>query len=88
MSYVILGRQAKEIKSKEDFLKFLEAFNDYLKERKVEWENRTLEDYLEGLTGFVHDLEGYYMNQGEEVDTNTPNWSMFANIMLAATHYE
>lgn len=88
MGYVVLGREADKINSKKDFEKFMISLLDYLKTSKLEWENRNLEDYLEGIYGFTHDLDGFYKNKGESADTEKPNWRMLANILLAAIHYE
>lgn len=88
MGYVTLSREVEKISNKKDFEKFLKGLIDYLKTYKLEWENKNLEDYLEGVYGFTHDIDGFFKNQGREVDTNNPDWKMIANILLAATHYE
>jgi hypothetical protein len=54
------------------------------------WENdnNNIVDYLEGMSGFVHDLDGWHKNRGDGGDAEVPSWAAFARILLAATIYE
>jgi len=58
------------------------------KNNKPEWENCSIEHYLEGLYGFTSDIDGYYQNMKQDVDTTQASWKMMARILLAARVYE
>ena len=80
---------ARQIQSKGDFDEFLELLiMDVQSEEFQQWENKTIEDFLNGLKGFTHDIAGYYRNLGEEFDPNLPNWRTVADLLLAARVYE
>lgn len=76
-----------KIKNREDFLVFIEAL---LKDRihnASSWENPDMESYLEALGRWVEDMDGYYINTGQEVPKNV-DWKVFADILMAAKVYE
>jgi hypothetical protein len=52
----------------------------------VEWENRTLRDYLEALSAWLTDCDGAYRNGGREVPANA--WEIICDALHAATAYE
>lgn len=75
---------AEQVKSKQDFIEFLQVlFNDY-KKNKEEWENPELGRYIEAMERFLTDSVDKSMNK---IDF-TPSWSLFARIMVAASIYE
>jgi hypothetical protein len=51
-----------------------------------EWENRSLEHYLEALASWIEDCPGYFANRGLAEPTQ-PTWSLFAHMLRAATMY-
>lgn len=55
---------------------------------KDNWENITLERFLEAMAAWVDEMDGYYENVGEPFDENQPSWSNFSDILSAATMYE
>jgi hypothetical protein len=52
-----------------------------------EWENATLERFLEALSASWQDIPGLYRNRGEEFP-ETPTWKMVAEALVMATGYE
>ena len=52
-----------------------------------EWENTTLERFLDALAGVLHGLRGGYANRGEPFP-DTPTWAMFAGALVGASGYE
>jgi hypothetical protein len=66
---------------------FLEALAQDLKSRPAEWENNTLERYIEALARWVADSGGYYRGQGLDVPVS-PTWKNVAEMLLAAKMYE
>ena len=79
---------AEQIQSKEDFEKFLRHLLQNLATSREQWSNVTLEQFLGGLCGFAHDMQGYYRNRGETVDLDQPTWKILADLLLAARVYE
>lgn len=79
---------AKTVSSREDFVRFVEYLNDDYRQKQDEWGNKTLGDFLGGLSGFANDMAGYYKNMGEAVDVEQISWRIAAEMLLAATVYE
>jgi hypothetical protein len=84
-------KEARELidtmKSKEDFVAFVEALRRSLAESPEQWENRTLDDYLEALGRWTEDSDGYYQNTGQPVPRRV-DWKVFARALCAASVYE
>ncbi|MGR6001304.1 DUF7660 family protein [Bacillus cereus] len=76
-----------DVDSKEKLLELLFHLQKDFKENQDEWENITLEDYLESMEAWVNDCEGSYQNRGEEMPKNI-SWGFIAQVLLAAAHYE
>ncbi len=77
-----------DIKSRTDFIKFIELLLEDYKANPEEWENRDLESFLEALGRYSEDVDGYYKNFGINVDLENTNWRVFADILRGATVYE
>jgi len=77
----------KEIRSKEDFIKFVGDLILDLKTNPNTWENKNLDAYLDALQRWTGDMEGYYINNNLPVPENV-NWRIFADILMAARMYE
>jgi hypothetical protein len=75
---------AEQVKSKEDFVNFLQVLIADFSNNKEEWENPELGRYLEAMEGFLQDSTEKSINK---IDF-TPSWSLFARIMVAASIYE
>jgi hypothetical protein len=69
--------KVEEINNQADFVIFLKSLKKDLKENKEDWENDSLERFLEGLYGYCMDKE-------EEC----PTWKVFAELLLGAKVYE
>lgn len=68
---------ANQIETQQDFNVFLKALKRDLKSNSQEWENDTLESFIEGLDGYCND------KPQEEL-----SWRIFAELLLAAKVYE
>jgi hypothetical protein len=80
--------RAEAIQSKADFASFLQLLLRNYRDHPNEWENNTLERFLEAMGGFVDGLDGYYSNIKMEVDLTKPGWRVFADILLAGRVYD
>ena len=75
---------AEQVKSKEDFVNFLQALISDFKNNKEEWENPELGRYLDAMERFLYSSTDESINK---IDF-TPSWSLFAKIMITASIYE
>ena len=67
----------EKIKTRQDFEFFLKKLIIDFNDNKGDWENSTLESFLEGLYGYNYNS-----------DNDKPTWKLFAEIILAARVYE
>jgi hypothetical protein len=82
-----LYERAENVKSREDLFEFINHLRRDLQANKDEWENRTLEDYLEAMAAWICDMEGFYMSKNQPVPKQ-PTWKTFADILYASSMYE
>jgi hypothetical protein len=76
-----------EVSSKEDLADFIEAMREDLLKDPTQWENATLDRFLEAMAAWVRAMDNFYRNTGKQ-PIETPTWSVFADILLAAKMYE
>lgn len=70
------------------FIKFLNALRKDFLENPESWENKTLPDFLQALSIYTEDIQGYYDNMKLNISAEKPDWSTFADIFKAAKIYE
>ncbi|MEU9703154.1 hypothetical protein [Streptomyces sp. NPDC047981] len=76
-----------EVRSREELVAFLRELHQEFRRHGDEWENHTLERFLEALAAWVHDAPGVYRNFGKEFPADG-SWDFFAQALYAATLYE
>lgn len=54
--------------TKQEFIHFIENLKTNFIENKEQWENKTIEDYLEAMSRYVEDIDGYYENTNQDID--------------------
>jgi hypothetical protein len=74
--------------TRNQFIEFLEEFRKELKENKSDWENRTLEDFLEAMQAYTTDIQGFYDNMKMDINADEPTWENFKTILKGASVYE
>jgi hypothetical protein len=82
-----LYKEVKQVGSKEEFLRFLRMLINDFKNKPDEWENKSVESFLEGMQSWVEDMEGYYENNNLPIPNNI-DWGFFANVFYAGKIYE
>ncbi|GAA0545056.1 DUF7660 family protein [Chitinophaga japonensis] len=82
-----VNEKISRIDSKEDFLYFLIDLIADFRHNRDEWENKSLESYLDAMASWIADMEGFYMNNNIPVPTSV-DWKFFARILIAAKMYE
>jgi hypothetical protein len=83
---ITLNDQVEKIKSQKDFIDFANNFlEDYL-ENPSDWENASLEAFLDALVSVIAHLQFFYENRGESMPGQV-NWKTFAEVLLEAKSY-
>jgi hypothetical protein len=76
-----------EIRTREDLAAFVrDLHHDFLRQGD-EWENPTLDRFLEALAAWIADSDGRYRNFGKELPPHG-DWTFFARALAAAVVYE
>ncbi len=71
-----------------EFISFLKEFKTDFEQNKANWENKTLEDFLESMIAYTRDIQGYYDNMKLNIDADEPTWENFMAILKGASIYE
>lgn len=82
-----LSQQADEVRSSEDLAAFVRRLAEDLRTNPEKWENDKLGSFLEAMSAWIEDMDGYFQNRGEPVPTQ-PDWKLFARFLSAARFYE
>nr|WP_253267796.1 hypothetical protein [Streptomyces asoensis] len=82
-----LDDQADSVRTREDFVQFLADALADLQNRPEDWENVTLENFLEAWGAWVGSMPGWCKNQGKELP-DQPDWNLLAAMVMAARIYE
>jgi hypothetical protein len=77
-----------EVSDKASFVQFLTMLHEDFIHNPENWENRNLGDFLEAMSRYVDDMQGYYNNTNQSIDTTQPSWKVFADVLKGATLYE
>jgi hypothetical protein len=84
---VNLHERIESIKSKEDLADFVEALRSDLEVNAADWENPTLDRFLEAMAVWIRSLDQYYKNTGQP-RADLPSWKTLADILYASKIYE
>jgi hypothetical protein len=77
----------ERVETREEFCEFVKELFANFQQHPEEWENNSMDAYLEGIGLFAKSMDGYYRNIGERIDCDTASWRIFADILLAARVY-
>ena len=50
--------------------------------------NKKLENFLEAMSSYAQDIQGYYDNMKQNINADEANWQTFADILKGASIYE
>jgi len=71
--------------TKNEFIKKLRLnFNS----NENEWENKTIPEYLEAIERYAEDVQGFYDNTNQNIDSEIASWKVFSDILIGASTYE
>lgn len=57
-------------------------------EDQTQWENTSVDSFLEALSAWIEDSDGFYANNGIQLNPDVASWQVFADALSAATVYE
>ncbi|GHN01601.1 hypothetical protein WSM22_30900 [Cytophagales bacterium WSM2-2] len=77
-----------KVTDRQSFTKFLGLLHKDFLDNPESWENRTLPDFLEALSAYAQDIQGYYDNRKLNVNADKPDWRTFSDIIKGAKIYE
>lgn len=77
-----------KVTDRQSFIQFLDLLRKDFLENPKSWENKNLSDFLEALSAYTADVQGYYDNMKLHVSADKPSWSTFADIFKGAKIYE
>ncbi len=73
--------------TREELAQFVRQLAREAEGADLDWENSTVGTYLEAMSAWIDDLDGYFHNRGEEVPEQ-PTWPLVAMMLSAARVYE
>ena len=77
-----------KVTDRQSFIKFIDLLRQDLLNNPEEWENNTLDRFLDAMSAYAEDIQGYYDNMKMKVMADEPAWQTFADILKGATIYE
>ena len=78
----------ESVTSREDFARFVAAFRADLLAKPEEFDNRTLDGFLDALSRYADDVPGYLKNVGSPLHPEAPSWQLFAIMLCGAKLYD
>ncbi len=78
----------EQISTRKDYVRYVEQLRHDLEHNPDNWQNRDLKSFLEALSRYAQDVDGYYMNSSISVDADEPSWRVFADLLTGASMYE
>ncbi|MEU0837244.1 hypothetical protein ACNPQM_43800 [Streptomyces sp. NPDC056231] len=75
------------VRTRADLVSYMGKLSQEAETASGGWQNRSLDRYLEALSAWTNDMDGYFINRGERVP-DQPDWSLIADMLRAACFYE
>ena len=77
-----------KVTDRKSFIKFLDLLQKDFKENPNSWENKNLDDFLEAISCYTKDIQCYYDNTKQDINSDEASWKIFADIFQGAKIYE
>ncbi|GAA4030777.1 hypothetical protein GCM10022247_64830 [Allokutzneria multivorans] len=85
----MVAKRPDEVRSREDLFDFItDLAEEFETGTSYGWRNRTLPEYLDGMSGWLNDADGAYQNVKGEPVPEQPTWELVAWMLSAATDHE
>jgi hypothetical protein len=82
-----LAERARAVRTREDLVAFLESLSVDFAANRAARTNADLSSFLDATSAWSQDMEAFYENSGESLDSVAP-WRVLADILMAARVYE
>ncbi len=76
------------VASRRAFADYVNRLREDLIASPMDWENVTLDSFLEALSAYAEDVPGYLNNAKVSLSADAPSWQLFALILGGASRYE
>ncbi len=73
-----ISKRIEEISSKKAFLAFLDELNSSFLKNSEEWENRTIDEFLNAIQSWIED---YSSSEFNDIDWGKVDYSLLARIL-------
>ena len=77
-----------KVTDRQTFIEFIDLLRQDFLNNPKSWENDRLDSFLEALSSYANDVQGYYDNTKQNINADKPDWQTFADIFKGATMYE
>ncbi|SEC79590.1 hypothetical protein SAMN04489761_3608 [Tenacibaculum sp. MAR_2009_124] len=74
--------------TRKDFIEVVKNLNTDLRKNPDKWENNSLNDYLEAISRYTEEIQAFYDNTNQNINSEIPSWKIFADILKGASIYE
>jgi hypothetical protein len=82
-----LHKRLNDVRTQGDLAVFVDALRDDLLQSPDEWENPTLERYLEAMSAYIRDNKNLFENPGKPIPVEVI-YRLVADVLYAARSYE
>lgn len=76
------------ITNRQSFIRMVNTLRQQLIDGDGAFTNTNLSDFLEALSCYAEDIQGYYDNTSQPVNADEPGWQLFADLLKGASMYE
>ena len=83
-----LSKTLSSIRTRHDLAAFVAKLKVELDSNADDWENSDLSSFLDAMSAWIEDMDGFYRNTGQAFSESTPSWKVLADILYAARNYE
>jgi len=77
-----------KITDRQSFVEFLKLLRKDFLENPGEWENKTIDTFLDAMSEYVEGIQAYYDNTKQNVNADIASWKVFSDIFQGARIYE
>ena len=77
-------KSTEKIRTRQDFIIFLNELLADFQTNKNNWENQDLESFLEALSRYAEGRDGFYANTNQDVDADKASWKVIADMFMGA----
>lgn len=83
-----LAEQANNVSNQKELAEFVANLAIECAQNGHEWTNGDLSSFLEALSSWIAEMDGYYENSGQPYDERQISWRKVADMLFASTMYE